>query len=117
MVSLAFGKALLYVLKANGTILKFDFQSNPLKFTVNLKTPLTKPVAMYTDPAQRWIWVADPQHNRIVQLDPQGGYSRMYVSSTSSMDFSQIRSISVGPDGNTIYVLTGTKLFEFPVVH
>jgi hypothetical protein len=115
-VSLAFGKALLYILKANGTILKFDFQSNPLKFTVNLRTPLTSPVALYTDPAQHWIWVADPQHKRIVQLDPEGGYSRTYVSSTSSMDFSKIRSIAVGPDGNTIYVLTGTKLFDFPVV-
>jgi sugar lactone lactonase YvrE len=115
-VSLAFGKQLLYVLKANGSILKFDFQSNPLKFTVNLKTPLTKPNALYTDPGQRWIWVADPQHGRIVQLDSEGGYSRTYVSSTSSMDFSQIRSIAVGPDGKTIYVLTGTKLFDFPVV-
>jgi hypothetical protein len=115
-VSLAFGRAELYVMRSNGAILKFDFQANPQKFAVNLKTPFHNPVAMYTDPNQKWIWIADPANKRIVQLDQNGGYSRTYVSSTSAMDFSRIRSISVGPGGNTIYVLDGSKLFDFPVV-
>ena len=82
---------------------------------MNLKQPIQKPIAMYTDAGQQWIWIADPANKRIVQLDKNGGFVHSYLSSTSVMDFSKIQSISVGPDGKTIYVLAGSRLYDFPV--
>jgi sugar lactone lactonase YvrE len=113
-VSLAFDQTSLYILRSDGSVLKYDLQANPQKFTMNLQTPLTRPVSLYTDTNQKWVWIADPVHKRIVQLDKDGGYSQTYLSS-STLDLSKTQSISVGPAGNTIYVLAGSKLYEFPV--
>lgn len=113
-VSIAFDRADLYILRKDGSVLKYDFQSNPVRFSLNLKTPVQNPVAMYTDANQKWVWIADPAHSRILQVGKDGTYDRTYVA-TKAIDLSKIKSIAVGPAGNTIYVLTGSKLYDFPV--
>jgi hypothetical protein len=113
-VSIAFDRADLYILRKDGSVLKYDFQALPVKFSLNLKTPLQNPVALYTDANQKWVWIADPANGRILQVGKDGTYDRTYVS-THAIDLSKVKSIAVGPAGNTIYVLTGSKLYDFPV--
>jgi hypothetical protein len=118
-IGLAFDRTDMYVLQKGGAILKFDFQANPQKFTVTLPsyiTPVQDPVGLYTDANQKFIWIADrAQGGRILQLDKSGGYIHSYVSGTAGMDLSQLKSFTVGPAGNTLYVLAGSRLYDFAV--
>jgi len=120
-ISFAFDRTYVYLLKRDGTVLKFDIlQANPQKWvtdTRSLRTPLQNPVALYPDPNSNFVWIADPANSRIVQFDKSGGYVRSYVSGNSNMDLSQIKSLTVAASGKTTYayVLCGSKVFDFPV--
>ncbi|HEX8917499.1 MAG TPA: hypothetical protein VF898_03270 [Chloroflexota bacterium] len=116
---LAFDGTDLFILKANGTVLKFDMAANAQQFNANsgLRRPMNNPVSLYTDRNLPYVWVADPTNQRIVQFDKSGNYVRSYVSGTSTMPLGQIKSLSIGPAGKTIYVLAGSKIFAFQVVH
>jgi hypothetical protein len=116
--SLAFDSSSLYVLDTAGSVRKFDINTaNPQPFTVHARTRLKAPSAVFTDVGLNNVWIADPPTGRVVQLDKSGNYQRTYMSASASMDLSKIDSIAVGPAGNTLYVLSGTKLYDFPVVH
>jgi hypothetical protein len=116
-VSMAFDSSYVYILKSTGQVVKYDLANvpQPHQFSVDLKTPLQHPVALYTDAAQKYVWIADPASRRIVQFGKDGTYARTYLA-TGSMDFSRIHGMTVGPAGNTIYVMAGSKLYDFPVV-
>jgi hypothetical protein len=112
-VSFVYDGTDLYILKSDGSILKFDIQANAVKFVSHTRGPLTRPVAIYSDQGLKDLWIADPVHHRIVQIDKNGNYVRSYVSPS----FSSIKSMAVGPAGNTIYVLIGKKILAVTVVH
>lgn len=116
-VSIAFDSSYVYILKSTGQVLKYDLANvpQPHQFSINLKTALKHPVTLYTDAAQKYVWIADPANRRIVQFGKDGTYLRTYLSA-GSMDFSRIHGMTVGPAGNTIYVMAGSKLYDFPVV-
>lgn len=115
-ISIAFDSSYLYILKATGQVLKYDLASvpQPHPFNLNLKTGVQHPVTLYTDAAQKYVWIADPANRRILQLGKDGTYVRTYLSS-GSMDLSRIHGLTVGPAGNTIYVVAGSRLYDFPV--
>jgi hypothetical protein len=116
--SLAFDSTSLYVLDTSGVVKKFDIATaNPQPFTLHARTPLKAPSAVFTDVGLNNVWVADPPTGRIIQLDKAGNYQRTYMSASSSMNLTKIESIAVGPAGNTLYVLSGSRLYDFPVVH
>ncbi len=116
--SLAFDSSSLYVLDNSGSVRKFDINTaNPQPFTVRARTPLKAPSTVFTDVGLNNVWIADPPTGRIVQLDKSGKYQRTYISASPSMNLTKIESIATGPSGNTLYVLSGSKLYDFPVVH
>lgn len=111
-IAAAFDGTSLYLLRQDGSILKYDLSANLQRYNVAVQPALHNPTAMFTGPGQKYIWVADPVHNRVVQLDRFGAFVRAYVAPA----FGQIQSISVGPAGNTLYVLAGAKLYDLSVV-
>jgi hypothetical protein len=113
--SLAMDGTDMFILLSTGSVLKYDNQANAQKFTTNLRTPLQNPTAISTAPGLADLWIADPAHGRIVQLNKSGGYVRTYVSGTSGMDLHQIKGMAIGPAGNTLYVVVGSKLVDFNV--
>jgi DNA-binding beta-propeller fold protein YncE len=116
--SLAFDSTSLYVLDTSGVVKKFDINTaNPQPFAVHARTPLKAPSAVVTDVGLNNVWVADPPTGRIIQLDKAGNYQRTYMSASPAMNLTKIESIAVGPAGNTLYVLSGSRLYDFPVVH
>jgi len=111
-IAAAFDGTSLYLLRQDGSILKYDLSANLQRYNVAVQPALHNPTAMFTGPGEKYIWVADPVHNRVVQLDRFGAFVRAYASPA----FSQIQSISVGPAGNTLYVLAGARLYDLSVV-
>jgi len=114
-ISLALDDTSVYALQSDGTVQKFDNQGNAQKFSMNLRVPLKNPVSIFTDAGLNYVWIADPGNQRIVQVDKNGNYVRSYAASTKAMDFSRLRTVSVFSKGSTIYVLAGTKIFDFPL--
>jgi hypothetical protein len=112
-VSFVYDGTDLYILKSDGTMLKFDNQANPVSFTPHTRAPLKNPLTMYSDQGLNFLWIADPTDHRIVQIDKNGAYVRTYVSNA----FGSIKSLAVGPDGNTVFLLSGSKLLSFNLVH
>jgi DNA-binding beta-propeller fold protein YncE len=107
----------LYILKQNGTVLKFDNQANQQKFAITMRAALpgiNGASNIFTDQGLNYVWIADSRNGRIVQLDKSGNYVRSYVSGTNIMDLSQIKGVVVPPGGKTLYVLSGKKLYDFP---
>jgi hypothetical protein len=117
-VSFVLDDTAMYILKSGGNILKFDQNGNPRKFTVSLRKgllPLNKPNFIFTDQGLNYLWVADPNNSRVVQLNKSGGYVRSYISATAAMDLSKITGLAVQPGGKILYVLSGQKLYSFPI--
>jgi hypothetical protein len=116
--SFAFDSSSLFVLDTSGTVRKFDINTaNPQPFTVHLRTPLKAPSSLFTNAGLNNVWIADPPTGRIVQLDKSGIYERTYVSASPSMNLTNIEGIAAGPAGKTLYVLSGSRLYDFPVVY
>jgi hypothetical protein len=109
----------MYVLNQDGAVLKFALTSAKAQpYTVQIRAGLprlNKPDYIFTDAGLKYVWIADPNNQRIVQLNKQGGYDRIYWSGTGAMNLSQIKALAVPPGGKTLYVLAGQKLFDFPV--
>ncbi|GAC1510677.1 MAG: hypothetical protein NVS2B16_11050 [Chloroflexota bacterium] len=106
----------LYVLGSDGSVQKFDYQEAPQKFTMpKLATPLNHPTELFTQAGTNWVWIADPHNRRILQLDKSGAFVHSYVSGDPAMHFGALKSFTVGPAGNTIYVLADSRVFQFSV--
>jgi hypothetical protein len=108
-VSFVYDGADLYILKHNGTVVKFDINASPVQFTAHTLTPLSNPSVIYSDQGLKFLWIADPSQHRIVQIDKSGGYIHTYESPL----FSSLTSMAVGPAGNTVFFLSGSKLVSF----
>lgn len=106
----------MWILERSGNVLKYDMQAHQQPFSLSLRLPLKNPNAIYTDAGLNYVWIADPANQRIVQVDKAGHYSRSYASGTAAINLSQVKSIAVPPGGKTLYVLTSSKLYSFPVV-
>lgn len=107
----------MYILKTNGQVLKYDEQSaGQQKYSPSFRQPLTKPSFIFTDDGLKYIWIADPGTGRIVQINKAtGAYVRAYVSGSAGMDLSSIKGLTVQSGGKTLYVLTGNKIYSFPI--
>lgn len=114
-VSLAMDGTDMYILLSNGTVLKYDNFANARKFTIHLRTPLRNPTIISTASGLPDLWIADPAQGRIVQINKSGGYVRSYVSRTASMNLHNLKAMAIGPAGNTLYVVVGSKLLDFTV--
>ncbi len=115
--SFVFDSTSLYVLDDTNAVHKYDIDTaNPQPFVVHARTPLKGATQVFTDAGLNYVWVADPASGRIVQLDKSGNYVRTYVSGSPAMRLRQISSVAVGPNGHTLYVLIGAKVFDFPVL-
>lgn len=114
-VSFAMDGTDMFILLSTGSVLKYDNQANAQTFTINLRTPLQNPTAISTAPGLADLWIADPAHGRIVQLTKSGAYVRTYVSGASGINLHQIKGMAIGPAGNTLYLVVGSKLVDFNV--
>lgn len=119
-VSFTLDDRYMYILKTGGGVLKYDTQSaaiQPFRDPASvLRKPLKQADSIFTDVGLQYVWIADPGNARIVQLNKNGTYVRSYMAAAGAhMDLRQIKSIGVPPTGKTLFVLSGTTLYSFPV--
>jgi len=104
----------IYVLYANGGVRKFA-GGVPVMFDItDLDRPLTDPTAIYTapDPVARYVYIADPGNQRVLQLTKEGHFVRQIrPRPEDSASFSALKSIFVDESAGKLYWLNATSLY------
>jgi hypothetical protein len=104
----------IYVLYADGTVRKFE-GGVPVMFDMtDIDRPLNDPTAIYTapDPVARYVYIADPGNQRVLQLTKEGRFVRQIKPRPEdSADFSALKSIFVDESAGKLYWLNATSLY------
>ena len=102
----------IYLLYADGRILKFmGGEVAPFEQT-ELDEPLRGPTAIFTSPDEdtKFLYVADAGNGRIVQFSKEGQFIRQFKATEAGV-FDQLKSLHVDEIGSKFYILGGNTLY------
>jgi hypothetical protein len=100
----------IYILYADGRILKFlDGQPAPFEIT-GLYEPLQNPTALFTSEEAEFLYVADAGNNRIVQLTKEGSFLRQLKAGEGEA-FDQLKGLFALEKYNLLYFVSGNRLY------
>ncbi|MBU1167520.1 hypothetical protein KKC60_03895, partial [Patescibacteria group bacterium] len=98
----------IYVLKADGQILKFN-RGETSDFEISgLAKPLSEASSLFTSDEHQYIYALDKSNQRIVVMDKKGVLTTQYALD----GIEAAEDIYVDPESETIYLLADQKLFE-----
>jgi hypothetical protein len=100
----------IYILYADGRILKFD-GGQPTPFEIaGLYQPLRNPTALFTNEESEFLYVADAGNSRIVQLTKEGNLVRQFKAGEGEA-FDQLKGLFASEQYNRLYFVSGNKLY------
>jgi hypothetical protein len=102
----------IYLLYADGRILKLmGGELAPFEQT-ELDEPLRGPTAIFTSPDEdtKFLYVADAGNRRIVQFSKEGQFIRQFRPAEAGV-FDQLKSLHVDEIGSKFYILSGNSLY------
>jgi len=108
----------IYVLLADGSILKFLSGIQQAFRIVDLDTPLKNPVAIAVsgeDDAHGYIYVADAGLARVVQFTKHGEFIRQFKAAEGQTQLDQLRGLLVDEAGQRMYLTSGSRLYMAPL--
>ena len=117
VVDMAIGDS-IYLLYADGALLKFS-EGNPDPFDISdWDTPPRSPSAVFARPSDetRWIYVADRGNSRIVQASQEGQFRQQFrladaQAAQSGDPLAGTTALFVDEISGSAYVLSGQKLY------
>ncbi|HOG45652.1 MAG TPA: hypothetical protein PLB78_03315, partial [Anaerolineae bacterium] len=108
----------IYVLMADGTVLKY-LSGRPVTFNISgLDEPLRNPVAIYAsgdDEAHGFLYVADAGLARVVQLSKQGQFIRQFKAAEGQGQLADLSGLSVDEAKQRLYLGSGGKVYMAPL--
>lgn len=100
----------IYILYADGRILKFDDgQAAPFEIS-GLYEPLQNPTALFTGQETEFLYVADAGNDRVVQLTKEGRFVRQ-LQAAEGEAFDQLKGLFALEQYNLLYFVSGSKLY------
>jgi hypothetical protein len=100
----------IYVLYADGRILKF-LGGQPAPFElVGLYEPLRSPTALFTSEEAEFLYVADAGNKRIVQLTKEGQFLRQFKAGEGEA-LDQLKGLFASEAYHRLYFVSGNKLY------
>lgn len=100
----------VYLLYADGRILKFDHgQPAPFEIT-GLYEPIQNPTALFTSEDIEFLYVADAGNKRIVQLTKEGGFVRQLRAATGEA-LDDLQGLCAIEEFSLLYFVSGNKLY------
>jgi len=101
----------IYILYADGRILKFvGGEQVPFEIT-GLYEPLQNPTALFTNEETEFLYVADRGNKRIVQLTKGGSVQQQLRAVEGNKAFDELKSLYAVEKFNLLYFLSGDKLY------
>jgi len=100
----------VYILYADGRILKFlDGQPAPFEIT-GLYEPLQNPTALFTSEEAQFLYVADAGNDRIVQLTKEGRFLQQFQAGQAEA-LDQLKGLFASETYQLLYFVSGNKLY------
>ena len=100
----------VYVLYADGRILKFD-DGQPAPFEITgLYEPLQNPTALFTSEEAEFLYVADAGNDRIVQLTKEGRFLQQFQAGQGEA-LDQLKGLFASETYQLLYFVSGNKLY------
>jgi len=106
----------IYVLFPDGRLLQFEGgQEKPFSIK-GLAQSVEHVTAFFTDQHNKYIYLADVSHNRIVQLDKRDGHfvRQMKPPADSAMDLTKVKSLFFDGTNHRLFILTDKELWLVP---
>jgi len=101
----------VWVLKENGTILKFT-QGGRDSFTLaGLDKPLNNPTALFTDDDQENLYVLDKGNSRVLVINKSGEYHSQY----RWQGLGEVTQLMASEEAKKILLLSGNKVYEIEI--
>jgi hypothetical protein len=101
----------LFMLKNDGNVVKYT-SGEKNTFALSGENPkLNNPTQILADVDFDYVYVADSGNKRVVSFDKNGKIIKEYRADKEDK-WNDIKSIGVSPDEKTLYVLTGTRIYE-----
>ncbi len=103
----------VWVLRANGTVWRFN-QGNLVNFNLpTLDKPLAKPTALVTADKMNGLYIADAGNQRIVQLDKATNrYARQFRPKAEAPDaMSALKTLTVDEANRRFFFINGNQAF------
>ncbi len=99
----------IYVLTANGKILKFR-GGRPAEFPdPDLAPPLVSPNKIFTKTGYKYLYILDPPNKRVIVLDKE---ENRLVNQFVSDKFENLKDIWVNPGETLLYILADKNIWE-----
>ena len=103
----------IYLLNLNGSIDKFRTGTKVIEFsTESPSDPISSSAKIYTKPGFKYLYISDPQKNRVVLFDKISG---KLAGQYTSPKFSDLKNIVVDEKEEKIYILSGDKVFVIEI--
>ncbi len=106
----------IYVLFPDGRLLQFESgQEKPFSIK-GLAQSVEHVTAFFTDQYNHYIYLADVDHDRIVQLDKRNGHfvRQMKPPAGSNMDLTKVKSLFFDGNNHRLFILTDNTLWLVP---
>lgn len=101
----------IYVLSQDNELLVYT-QGEKASFSITgLPDPLSNVTALEVDNNYDYIYLADAGNNRVVVLNDSGEFVKQ-IKASQNKDWPNIRDIGIDPSESTMFVLSGSKVFE-----
>jgi hypothetical protein len=98
----------VWILKSEGTILKYIRGVKEAFGVAGLSKPFFNPVAVWTDSDQEHLYVLDKGNSRVVVLAKSGEYNSEYVFG----EIPEVSEIVVAEKEKKLFLLAGSKIYE-----
>jgi len=100
----------IYILYADGRILKF-LDGQPTSFEITgLYEPPQNPTALFASEEAEFVYVADAGNNRIVQLTKEGRFLRQFKAGEGEA-LDQLKGVFASETYHRLYFVSGNKLY------
>ncbi len=72
---------------------------------------LENPTKLTVSQDQKWLYILEPKHNRVIVYSTDGLYKAQYTSDS----FNNLKGLSITEDNKTLYLLNGKTIYQVPV--
>jgi hypothetical protein len=106
----------IYVALSSGNILKFQSGKHQ-DFKLNLASPLSGNLKLYTENGFNYLYVLDRQNKTILVIKKNGADAGALQISYTSDQFNNLKDFAVDEKNKLIFVLNGTSLLKFNITY
>jgi len=101
----------VYVLKADGTIIEYKQGKKTREIKAKVSPALNNGGQLFTNDQMKNLYILDQQNKRIITINKKDEFTIQYFSDK----FDSLKDFWVDSGENTIYILSGAKVYKIDI--